>query len=55
MQADPNFHQDSEKNAQADSEITKTKQPQTNAGSRRLFLGRASRRIFLGRAIIWCG
>ncbi|QMS87427.1 vanadium-dependent haloperoxidase [Nostoc edaphicum CCNP1411] len=50
MQADPNFHQDSEKNAQADSEITKTKQPQTNAGSRRLFLGRASRRIFLGRA-----
>ncbi|QLE41597.1 vanadium-dependent haloperoxidase [Nostoc sp. C052] len=50
MQADPNSHHDSEKNAQADSEISKTKQFQTNAGSRRLFLGRASRRSFLGRA-----
>ncbi|MEH2109657.1 vanadium-dependent haloperoxidase [Nostoc sp.] len=50
MQADPNEHQDSEKNAQAHSEIRKTKQFQTNAGSRRLFLGRASRRSFLGRA-----
>ncbi|MEH1922100.1 vanadium-dependent haloperoxidase [Nostoc sp.] len=50
MQADPNSHQDSEKNAQADSEIRQTKQFQTNAGSRRLSLGRASRRSFLGRA-----
>ncbi|MBN3960891.1 vanadium-dependent haloperoxidase [Nostoc sp. NMS8] len=50
MQADPNSHQDSKENAQADSEIRKTKQFQTNAGSRRLFLGRASRRSFLGRA-----
>ncbi len=50
MQTDPNFDQDSEKNAQAHSEITKTKQAQTNAGSRKLFLGRASRRLFLGRA-----
>ncbi|WP_298916096.1 vanadium-dependent haloperoxidase [uncultured Nostoc sp.] len=50
MQADPNSDQDSEKNAQAHSEITKTKQSQTSAGSRRLFLGRGSRRLFLGRA-----
>ncbi|MEH2246827.1 vanadium-dependent haloperoxidase [Nostoc sp.] len=50
MQADPNSHQDSQKNAQADNEIAKTKQSQTSAGSRRLFLGRGSRRLFLGRA-----
>ncbi|MEH1821420.1 MAG: vanadium-dependent haloperoxidase [Nostoc sp.] len=50
MQADPNSHQDSEENAQADSEIRQTKQFQTNAGSRKLSLGRASRRSFLGRA-----
>ncbi|MEH1966394.1 vanadium-dependent haloperoxidase [Nostoc sp.] len=50
MQADPNSHQDSQKKAQVDSEIIKTKQPQTSAGSKKLFLGRASRRLFLGRA-----
>lgn len=50
MQANPNSHQDIEKDAQASSEITKANQPQTSAGSRRFFLSGATRRSFLGRA-----
>jgi hypothetical protein len=48
MQPDPNSHQSSEPDAQANSEIDKLKQP--SVASKRLFGSSASRRSFLGRA-----
>ncbi|MBE8998447.1 vanadium-dependent haloperoxidase [Nostoc sp. LEGE 12447] len=48
MQVDPNSHQGSEQDTQANSEIEKLKQPRVN--SKRFFGSHASRRSFLGRA-----
>ncbi|MBN3923322.1 twin-arginine translocation signal domain-containing protein [Nostoc sp. NMS4] len=48
MQPDPNSHQSSEQNAQANSEIDKLKQP--HVAGKRFFGSSASRRSFLGRA-----
>ncbi|MBD2521202.1 vanadium-dependent haloperoxidase [Nostoc sp. FACHB-133] len=48
MQVDPNSHQGSEQDTQANSEREKLKQPRVN--SKRFFGSHASRRSFLGRA-----
>ncbi|MDZ8089164.1 MAG: vanadium-dependent haloperoxidase [Nostoc sp. DedQUE12b] len=48
MQVDPNSHQGSEQDTQANSEIDKLKQPRV--ASKRFFGSHASRRSFLGRA-----
>ncbi|MEH1865871.1 MAG: vanadium-dependent haloperoxidase [Nostoc sp.] len=48
MQVDPNSHQGSEQDTQANSEREKLKQPRVN--SKRFFGNHASRRSFLGRA-----
>ncbi|MFN6464273.1 MAG: vanadium-dependent haloperoxidase [Nostoc sp. DedVER02] len=48
MQVDPNSHQDSELDTQANSEVEKPKQPRVS--SKRFFGSHASRRSFLGRA-----
>ncbi|MCC5632100.1 vanadium-dependent haloperoxidase [Nostoc sphaeroides] len=48
MQVDPNSHEGSEQDTQANSEINKLKQPRV--ASKRFFGSHASRRSFLGRA-----
>ena len=48
MQVDPNSHEGSEQDTQANSEIDKLKQPRV--ASKRFFGSHASRRSFLGRA-----
>ncbi|MDZ7992259.1 MAG: vanadium-dependent haloperoxidase [Nostoc sp. EfeVER01] len=48
MQVDPNSHQGSEQDTQANSEIDKLKQPRV--ASKRFFGSHASRRSFIGRA-----
>lgn len=50
MQSDPNAHQASQKETQAQSKITNAKTSTTDGSRKRLFLGGLGRRSFLGRA-----